>query len=101
MLNRKCPECSESTLKIPFFKSDFICSNCFSRFVQPSWFKFLEVFTGALLGSLLIYVLIFNPSWALAVFIFFLLALALDLFIKFYGPVKLTGLKAIRRKSAS
>lgn len=101
MLKRTCKYCNEKTLEVPMFKSYYACTNCFSRFVQPSWFRGVEILIGAMFGTMFFYILLFYPSWLMAFFIFIFLPISIDVSFKLYGPIKLTGLRAMRRNNAS
>lgn len=104
---RKCPECGNRTLRVPFFSPDYICRECVSVFRISSWFKVLavvlEIFVFlALLQicfSLLSSASISLIEFGLLLYILIPLggAIVVAIITKYFGSQSLKGVKGLRR----
>ena len=97
-MKRNCPECKNRTLEVPMLGASYLCFNCMPRFVQPWWFNLIFSFSGVLTVYMVSRSVLSTLNEFVLIAVLILSYVASDFFIKFIGPVKLVGIKALRKK---
>jgi len=99
-MKRKCPECNEGSIKVKLLtlSNEMHCEKCFARFEYTSLSKWLLAFGGAFIPMLAIYAGLFFQSWVVFGFILIIVPFVAELIFAKYCPLKLVGIKALRKK---
>ena len=93
MLRRHCPECNKKELRIPFFSSEFVCGNCFSKFKLTGFVSLFLLLFGAVFGTTAFYILVFFFNWVTLIIVFLVVPSIVYLISGFYGQLKITEVK--------
>ena len=107
MLFRKCPECGNKSLRVPFFSTNYICRECVSVFRISTWFKVLAVVLEIIVFLFLLqacFSLLGSSSISLIEFgllLYILIplggAVVVAIITKYFGSLSLKGVKGLRR----